>query len=64
MTGRNPAALAELQARWCDELHGLYEAAGVVGDSDDRVRLLARAEVIERCDMDLRRARRALAGQR
>ena len=57
------SVLRDMQARWCDQLHALYDLAADTRDDAARDLILARAAGIERCDMDLRTARRELTGR-
>lgn len=45
-----------LLTRWSAKLDALYDAAAAEPDTAARDRLLAQAEAIEACDMDLRRS--------
>lgn len=56
------APLAELQARWCAALDSLYAVACDTDDPAQRAQILARADQLSECDLDLRRARRELLG--
>jgi hypothetical protein len=52
--------LQEMQKRWCDDLHALYELAIDIQDDASRDMIIAHAIGIEHCDMDLRAARRTI----
>ena len=58
----NRGPLADLQARWSGAIDALHQAALDAADPGELARLLARAEQLSECDLDLRRARRELLG--